>query len=156
MKQICGKALEIAEKLNHKTCVEINDLEIRKIPKKIGIYLWRDKENKVVYVGIGLGKNGLRQRLVKQHLRSSYTKSVLRIKVANENKFNLREECVDYIIKCFRVAYLSWPEEELIKDFKDYMAVKIAEFLLITEHKPKYNSEYNKFKELLEVINYDN
>jgi len=43
------------------------------IPKKTGIYFWFDKKSdELVYIGIGAGKNGLYNRIVRQHLNPKY------------------------------------------------------------------------------------
>ena len=43
------------------------------VKKNRGIYFWINKQdNKVVYIGIALGKEGLRRRIVSQHLNPNY------------------------------------------------------------------------------------
>ena len=42
------------------------------VPKSKGIYLWLNHQNEIVYVGIALGKNGLRHRICNQHLNPEY------------------------------------------------------------------------------------
>ena len=42
------------------------------VPKNKGIYLWLNHQNEIVYVGIALGKNGLRHRICNQHLNPDY------------------------------------------------------------------------------------
>ena len=100
--------------------------------KQRGFYLWRSLEDgKIVYVGVGNGKDGLYGRIKGQHLASSYTKSVFRIKVAREFGLDVGRECVDFICKNFKVAFLSYPEKH-VND--------AAEKILIAAFRPTYNA----------------
>ena len=42
------------------------------IPKSKGIYIWLDHNDKIVYVGIACGRNGLHHRICNQHLNPNY------------------------------------------------------------------------------------
>ena len=42
------------------------------VPSSKGIYLWITHQDEIVYVGIALGKNGLRHRICNQHLNPKY------------------------------------------------------------------------------------
>jgi len=103
------------------------------VPKKIGVYLWRSKENnRIVYVGRALGKDGLYQRIVRQHLSNGYTKSVFRKQIAEEYNLNLKKESVAFIKDKFVFSFISF-------EGKDKHLVSLIETLLINEYLPKYN-----------------
>ncbi|MEM3564673.1 MAG: hypothetical protein QXR19_15690 [Candidatus Jordarchaeaceae archaeon] len=60
------------------------------IPKKKGIYAWFDKRsNEVIYIYIGraVGKEGLYQRIVKQHLNEKYLKTDKNWKTSPKERF---------------------------------------------------------------------
>ena len=42
------------------------------VPTSKGIYLWSTYKEEIVYIGIALGKNGLRHRICGQHLNPEY------------------------------------------------------------------------------------
>ena len=43
------------------------------VPKEKGIYFWfRNDTNELIYIGTGSGKNGLHNRIVRQHLNPKY------------------------------------------------------------------------------------
>lgn len=135
------EALRCAEKLvkaeNH------DPKNIQKVPKDIGVYLWRCKRtNEIVYVGSAIGKNGLYQRIVGQHLTDSYTKlsknelvakSVFRNQIAEEYRLNPKEESVSFIKNNFVLSFIP---------FKDEIIASLVEILLIIEYSPKYNRKY--------------
>jgi hypothetical protein len=59
---------EILEKFT-----DVNLLDVRnEVPASRGIYLWTTNKGEVVYIGIALGKNGLRHRICSQHLNPKY------------------------------------------------------------------------------------
>jgi len=44
-----------------------------KVPRNTGIYFWFKREDKeLIYIGTGAGKNGLYNRIVRQHLNPKY------------------------------------------------------------------------------------
>jgi excinuclease UvrABC nuclease subunit len=44
-----------------------------KIPSSTGIYFWFDRsDDKLVYLGVAIGKNGLKKRIIFQHLQAGY------------------------------------------------------------------------------------
>lgn len=53
---------------------KINPREAQKtVPKETGIYFWfENKTDRLVYIGTGSGKNGLYNRIVRQHLNPKY------------------------------------------------------------------------------------
>jgi hypothetical protein len=42
------------------------------VPTKKGIYLWSTNLDEIAYIGIALGKNGLKHRICNQHLNPAY------------------------------------------------------------------------------------
>lgn len=60
--------------------IELNKLSkidpkeaVEKIPKNTGIYFWfRKDDDELIYIGTGAGKNGLYNRIVRQHLNPKY------------------------------------------------------------------------------------
>jgi len=62
------KLIEILQKFTN-----VNLLNARKeVPTTKGIYLWTTHKEEIVYIGIALGKNGLRHRICSQHLNPEY------------------------------------------------------------------------------------
>ena len=52
---------------------DVNLLNARiEVPISKGIYLWTTHNDDIVYIGIALGKNGLRHRICSQHLNPEY------------------------------------------------------------------------------------
>ena len=103
------------------------------VPTERGIYIWRFiRDLTPAYIGVALGKNGLRQRILAQHLRSSYRKSVFRKAVVADTGVSLGQESVDFIRAHFTLAVRLCPSE-------DTATVKAAEALLIASLNPRYN-----------------
>jgi hypothetical protein len=101
-------------------------------PKEPGIYLWRSREDeRIVYVGVGNGNNGLSGRIKGNHLSPGYKKSVLRIKVSKEYSLNIGLECIKFISENFRIGFLPYPNKHVSE---------AAEKLLIAAFRPKYNA----------------
>lgn len=44
----------------------------KEVPSSKGIYLWTTQNDDVVYIGVALGKKGLRHRICSQHLNTEY------------------------------------------------------------------------------------
>lgn len=59
---------EILEKF---TKINLTNAKVE-VPTDKGIYLWTTNDEVVVYIGIALGKNGLRHRICNQHLNPEY------------------------------------------------------------------------------------
>jgi hypothetical protein len=55
------------------------------IPKSKGIYIWLNNLDKIVYVGIACGKNGLFHRICNQHLNPNYLEY-------RNSKHNIKDE----------------------------------------------------------------
>jgi|GEM_PF-5480190 len=109
------------------------------VPKSIGVYLWRSKtNNEIVYVGRALGKGGLYQRIIRQHLYDRYTKSVFRKQIAEEYGLNMTAESVAFLKDNFTFSFI-------IFDRNDEKIVSLIETILINEYLPKYNrsGKYN-------------
>lgn len=60
--------------INLDSLEKINPAEgLKNIPKKTGIYFWfKNDTHELVYIGTGSGKNGLYNRIVRQHLNPKY------------------------------------------------------------------------------------
>ncbi len=103
------------------------------VPDSWGIYLWRCLDSRTItYVGVATGKDGLRQRIVKNHLYPNYTKSVFRIAVSEKFGLDIREQSVDFIKKHFALSYLSCTS-------LSEATVKAAEQIIIAAFSPVYN-----------------
>ena len=60
--------IEILEKFT-----DVNLMNVKnEVPASRGIYLWKTLNDEIVYIGIALGKNGLRHRICSQHLNPEY------------------------------------------------------------------------------------
>lgn len=129
-------SLVFAEELAKAEALDPKTLLPNTIPKEIGVYLWRSKTNgEIVYVGRAIGRNGLHQRIVKGHLRSSYKKSVFKKQIAEEYKLDIGEQCVGFIKDHFYLSFRCFKREEM-------NIAALVEILLINEYRPKYNREW--------------
>ncbi len=98
-----------------------------------GIYIWRFKsDGSLAYIGVGLGKKGLHQRIIGQHLSPSYTKSVFRKAIERQDGVGPGRDSVQFIRSRFTLAFVICSEETP-------EIVKAAEALLIAALRPKYN-----------------
>lgn len=71
--------LDICHALLDTPVVSADTLTADSVPYGKGVYLWSSKSNgAALYIGVALGKRGLRQRIINQHLSLNYTKSVFR------------------------------------------------------------------------------
>ena len=126
-------ALEYAEKLVETEKHDPKNMKPNTVPKEIGVYLFRSKKtDAIVYAGQALGKQGLRQRILHQHLRPSYTKrSVFRNQIAEKYGLNPKQE-VPFIKDNFIFSFLPFER-------KDEDIVRLVEKILIKKYSPKYN-----------------
>ena len=128
-------AFRYSEKLIKAKCHDPKIIQADIVPKDIGVYLWRSKsDNEIVYVGRALGKAGLYQRIIRQHLSVGYTKSVFRKQIAEEFGLNPKEESASFIRDNFVFSFISL-------DRKDKNIASFVEMSLIFEYSPKYNRE---------------
>lgn len=143
-------AEEICKKLLRSSCLDVRNLRVDEVPKHKGIYLWRKKDvEKIVYVGTALGKRGLRQRIITQHLNPNYRKSraeessVLRKAIVEQEHVLPCKGCVDWMKENLLLSF--WPREEaeVIKD----VIFSLAEKILIAEEQPPYNKEWKSVQE---------
>lgn len=126
-------ALRYSEKLIKAENHDPKNIEVNIVPKKIGVYLWRSKRNnEIVYVGRALGKGGLYQRIIRQHLSDNYTKSAFRKQVAEEYGLNPKGESASFIKDNFVFSFLPFER-------KNKNIVSFVEMMLINEYLPKYN-----------------
>lgn len=103
------------------------------VPPSRGIYIWRAKSDACpAYVGVGLGRGGLRHRILRQHLAPGYRKSVFRKSIVRGFGVDPGEESVQFIKDNFTLSLYPCPEA-------DPAVVEHAEALLIRVLQPVYN-----------------
>lgn len=111
-------AIGFVKKLEEAEKYDVDDLDEDDVPKKIGVYLWRSKEDDdIVYIGQALGREGLHQRIIQQHLNKNYygkgkEKSRFRRKVADEYKNLKREDVIHFIKKNYTLSFIEFPKED--------------------------------------------
>jgi len=128
-----SRAVHIATSLLCVTPELAGSVSAEQIPRDAGTYIWRfGNESSPAYVGVGLGRNGLFQRITTQHLRSSYLKSVFRKAIVADFGVDPSNGAVNCIKVHFSLAYLPCPEDT-------FSVIGIAESMLISTLKPKYN-----------------
>mgnify|MGYP003351133194 CR=1 FL=1 len=84
------------------------------VPKSKGIYLWLNHQNEIVYVGIALGKNGLRHRICNQHLNPDY----LEFREAKQNSKDIFQ-LGHALVKIKKNSQAKINSEDVIKIFND-------------------------------------
>jgi hypothetical protein len=135
------------------------------IPKSTGLYAWFTKDaKKIVYIGVAQGKNGLHQRIIKQHLNPKYLetreskfkekdqyqlehpvfvngrkaidKSAFRKNVARTHRLRPGQESVDFIRNSFLLSFIV---------FRDYNKTDLLglESKVIEMIEPRYNISMN-------------
>jgi len=135
LEAVASRGVSIAQSLLRVAPEQAAKVSTKQIPQIAGIYIWRFHADSLpAYVGVGLGKNGLFQRIASQHLYSNYIKSVLRKAIVAEFGVDSKNGSVDYIKKHLSLAYLPCPEDEP-------SVVGIAESILIYTLQPKYNKD---------------
>lgn len=158
-------AERVCQELLKRPSLNVASLKEGEVPKHKGIYLWRERgRGKVVYVGVALGKKGLRQRIVAQHLNPNYRvapekeSSVLRKAIVEQEHVPPCMGCVEWMKRNLLLSF--WPQEEaemdkLLLSFwprgglkrKDVI-FRLAEKILIAEKRPRYNKEWKSEQEL--------
>jgi len=135
------------------------------IPKSTGLYAWFTRDDKeIVYIGVAQGKNGLHQRIIKQHLNPKYLetreskftekdqyqlehpvivkgrkaidKSAFRKNVARNNSLSPGQESVDFIRNSFLLSFI------VFRDGNKADLQKLEE-AVIKIKEPKYNVSRN-------------
>ena len=133
-----------------------------------GIYFWFDRESKdLVYIGIAVGKLGLRGRIISQHLNSNYLE-YRDSKQSSKDKFQLSqakhhiskvtgEEQKGIDKSSFRKSIgrnlqiapgestVNYIKEHLLVSIyysEDVNAIKKLEKELINNHQPKFNTSH--------------
>jgi len=135
LKNVADRIWQISEELLHSVQSDATKVGKDTVPAVHGIYIWRFKEDGCpAYIGVGLSKKGLQQRIVRQHLCASYTKSVFRKAIVQEARVDPRQESVTFIRSHFTFAFLICSEDAPA-------VVKAAEALLIAALNPKYNKK---------------
>lgn len=145
VERVCRKLLSAPR-------LDVGNLRKDEVPRHKGVYLWRKKSSgKIVYVGTALGKGGLVQRILKQHLNPKYRqqgkeKSTLRIRVIEDDTTGVNltpgEECIFWITKNLSLSF--WPRERV--ETQDVI-FSLAEKILIAEKRPLYNEEWKSVQE---------
>lgn len=112
-----------------------------KVPEDPGVYIfYRKDSNKKAYIGRAIGKKGLKQRILKQHLSSSYSKSVFKIGVIRKYSLASKPEAAKYIMDNFTVSWL--PVNESNKSTSgNHSLAKLIETLLLYEFETEFNKE---------------
>ncbi|MBM4314329.1 MAG: hypothetical protein FJ122_10495 [Deltaproteobacteria bacterium] len=124
-RQLCNALLVAPQK-------DVDRIDAESVPVVRGIYCWSFKGDGLpAYIGVALGKHGLRGRISQQHLRPSYVQSVFRKSVMREAGVWEREESVKLIRSRFKIAFVEYDKNPGI--------VRAAEALLIAALEPKYN-----------------
>jgi hypothetical protein len=135
VRRVCQRLL-VADVLNPA------ELDNGTMPEARGIYLWRYKENQLAaYLGVALGKRGLKGRIIDQHLRPTYEQSVFRKAIVRSFGVNSREGSVEYIKKHFAISLAACPDQ-------DPAVIFAAEAVLLTALRP----EFNKIKGIIAEI----
>jgi hypothetical protein len=130
---VASRALHIATSLLGVPAELAGAVAAEQIPRTAGIYIWRFSDDSLpAYVGVGLGRNGLFQRITSQHLRPSYLKSVFRKAIVADFGVDPGDGSVNCVKTNFSLAYLPCPEDTA-------SVIGIAECMLISALKPKYN-----------------
>lgn len=105
---------EIYQKLLGIAPLDIRVLNREDVPRHKGIYLWREKDSeKIVYVGTALGKNGLRHRIISQHLNPNY----IDFKNRNRERSVLRKAIVEDMNLPVGQGCVKWMKEHLTLSF---------------------------------------
>jgi hypothetical protein len=127
------RIVSICNDLIHTNQYEGVDVVPDLLPEERGIYLWTfATNNKPAYVGSALGKDGLRQRIIRQHLRPTYTKSCFRKAVQPLVNGDKKHDAVEYIRRNFRFTFLPCPDATRA-------TLLAAEAVLIAALHPSFN-----------------
>jgi hypothetical protein len=134
-------AFEFAEQLVSADPIDCQVLVNDSIPRSRGVYFFRSKQDYLpMYIGSGVGKRGLFGRIARGHLSKTY-KSVLKKYLMEENGFTV-EQALEFMKKTFNISFLALPNHK--SSF-----VSLVEHILIYEHRPKYNRQFNDKSEPL-------
>jgi len=137
LQKIGRHVMEMCSTLIAAPSIDVKQLRDNEVPTEIGLYLWRSKiDGRPAYIGVALGRRGLRGRIMKQHLQPSYRKSVLRKTIAECKGLDLGVDCVEFLRDNFTVSYVACSS---IK----HSWVQAAESLLIAALGPQYNRGRN-------------
>jgi hypothetical protein len=133
LKETARLAADLAQKLLNVEKRNINAATLEMLPDVWGIYIFYFCDNqRPAYIGSALGEHGLSKRIVEQHLRCSYTKSVFRKAVSGDFSIDSAISEVECIKSRFLLSYLACPQE-------GRGLISIAESILIYTMQPKYN-----------------
>ena len=134
-KEDVEKAFRHAEDLINSRSYDPESFDLKEVSKNMGVYLWRSKESgRIVYIGRAIGKKGLYQRIVRNHLSNSSTKSVLKKQIAEKEVLDIKAEAAEFVKKNFTFSYLEFERA-------DSNIVVLVEVILINEYRPKYNRD---------------
>lgn len=133
---------------------------IEKIPHKIGIYIFKDKKNNVLYVGKAVD---LKNR-IKQHLKSDNLKIKELIRSSNDIEIILFDTEAEALLKeAELIKKFDPPFNHLLRDDTQYFFVGFTKEnypkIFITHQPQKYNAEFigpftegTALKKILQII----
>ncbi|MGC8981499.1 MAG: GIY-YIG nuclease family protein [Minisyncoccia bacterium] len=118
-------------------------IDIEKIPNKIGVYIFKDKDGRVLYVGKAVN---LKER-IKQHLKSKNLKIIDLIKRAKDLEYLILDSEAEALIKEAELIKKFDPEYNyLLKDDSQYFYVCFTneEYpkVFVTHQPERYDCEY--------------
>jgi len=140
-------ALIYAEELLNIDKLELDENTLANVPKETGIYIFYSKntneEKDKAYIGRAIGKNGLYQRIIRQHLNPKYSKSVFKLAVAKKHSIHSMERATGFIKNKYTFAYR--PINEKGKSPENGSFIKLIETLLLYEFETEYNKKETVF-----------
>jgi hypothetical protein len=112
LSDVATRTAQIARELIGSECRDAAVVTQELVPKDHGVYLWRDKNSdRVSYIGSAVGRDGLRQRIAKQHLQPGYTKSVFRKAILDRAGGDPKGGSVHFIRETFTISWLACPDD---------------------------------------------
>ncbi len=138
----------------------MKDLDLKQIPNKIGVYIFKDKNGDVLYVGKAVN---IRER-IKNHLKSSNPKIIELIKNSETLEYLILESEAEALLKeAELIKKFDPPFNQLLRDDTQYFFVGFTKEkypkVFITHQPQKYNAEYigpftegSSLKKILRII----
>jgi excinuclease ABC subunit C len=118
-------------------------VNLKEIPAKIGVYLFKDKNGNVLYVGKAVN---LRER-IRNHLKSSNPKIIELIKSADDLEYIVLDSEAEALLKeAELIKKFDPPFNQLLRDDTQYFYVGFTKEkypkVFITHQPQKYNAEF--------------
>jgi excinuclease ABC subunit C len=118
-------------------------VNLKEIPTKIGVYLFKDKNGNVLYVGKAVN---LRER-IRNHLKSSNPKIIELIKSADDLEYIVLDSEAEALLKeAELIKKFDPPFNQLLRDDTQYFYVGFTKEkypkVFITHQPQKYNAEF--------------